>query len=219
MAVAPDASSSTSSNSATSVTLSHTNNGDLLEVGVAVNNPSDVVTGATYAGVAMTRVRMDTTTYIYKLVAPATGANNIVVSLSSASPVAVFGQSFTGVDQTTPNDADSGSFNISKASPQSDNITVSAGGYAFDVMWGNTNNTMTRGGSQVLVGTEQSFGIGINACRADASYLSAATSMSWSWASGARAAGHSVVAIKSAAAAGGFFSRWYYDMIPGRGNV
>jgi len=64
--------------------------------------------GVTYNGVAMTQLvtRTDPNTVqlaLYGLVAPATGAHNLVLSVSSTSAqIFVYGASYTGVHQTTP---------------------------------------------------------------------------------------------------------------------
>lgn len=94
---------------ATSFTRSHTCSGDnrILLVGVWQGSNSDLVTGVTYAGVAMTRVDVQALasggnghTYLYYLIAPATGANNIVVSLSSSINGSIQAVSYTGAAQS-----------------------------------------------------------------------------------------------------------------------
>lgn len=118
MAVAFDAVSSgggTSQSGNGTITLSHTCTGSnlLLIVGVANDaGGSAGVSGITYNGTSMTALasinNSDSFANIlintYYLIAPSTGANNIVVT-RSGSPVtnsSVCGISFTGVDQTTP---------------------------------------------------------------------------------------------------------------------
>ena len=73
------------------------------------NVGAGTVTGVTYAGVALTQLastlNFDTGQgdgKLWRLIAPATGANNLVVTLSSDRPTAVSAVSFSGADQTTP---------------------------------------------------------------------------------------------------------------------
>lgn len=112
MAIAYDASSSLNASawsSGSSFTWSHTCSGSnrYLIVGVFVANGTDIVSGVTYNGVAMTRINTGVKnpaqerTYLYGLTAPATGDNDIVVTLSTSNSfVAAAGVSYTGVKQT-----------------------------------------------------------------------------------------------------------------------
>ena len=104
----------------TSLTWSHTCTGSnlVLIVGTSVESDSSghtaqTISGITYNGVALSHVRSDyitdNGTELWYLIAPATGAHNIVVT-----PTAVVdglfgaGLSFTGVDQTNPIDNNDG---------------------------------------------------------------------------------------------------------------
>jgi peptidoglycan/xylan/chitin deacetylase (PgdA/CDA1 family) len=111
MAVAFDA--GTNGNGATS--FSHTvgagGTNRYLIVGVGYNGSQAVVpSGITYAGVAMTLLHRSAlsgvlTSESWGLVAPATGANNVVTTWSGAQPGTAEGAaSFTGVDQSVPTD-------------------------------------------------------------------------------------------------------------------
>ncbi len=111
MAIAYDTSASGNA-AATSLTYSHTCTGTnlILYVGVFIISGADQVTGVTYGGVAMTRVDyvlVDTNvgTYLYQLVAPSTGANNVVVSMSTSLTVQGSSSSFTGAAQSGQPDA------------------------------------------------------------------------------------------------------------------
>lgn len=111
MAIAIDA-TSTGSASATSVTVSHTCTGSdrILLVGVWAQINSDVVTGVTYAGTAMTLVNsvINASTeavYLFILVNPASGANNIVMSKTGIDLGYVLGVSYTGAKQSAQPDA------------------------------------------------------------------------------------------------------------------
>src|SRR3990167_11248949 len=99
---------STAKGTASSLTFSHTCTGSnlYLKVTVGVNFTDSDVTGVTYNGVALTLLRALENTmrdeYWY-LIAPATGAHDIVVSFAGASREKVCNaESYTGVHQTTP---------------------------------------------------------------------------------------------------------------------
>ncbi len=90
---------------------SHTATGSnlLLLVAVALNSTSDLVTGVTYNGVALTRLAMAVASggtrrvYLYALVAPVAGTHTVVVSYSSTpNHFAAAAVTYSGVDQTTP---------------------------------------------------------------------------------------------------------------------
>lgn len=81
-----------------------------LFVSVMLNGTNDYVTGVTYGGVAMTKVDSQVTAttyihYVYVLAAPASGANNVVVSTSASCNIFSSCVSYSGVDQTTPSEA------------------------------------------------------------------------------------------------------------------
>lgn len=101
----------TSGAPATSHTISHTCTGSnrLLLVGFYKSNTADDVTGITYAGVAMTRVQTSSFSasraYLYAIMAPATGANNIVISISASRSIEAVNTSYTGCNQDYTPDA------------------------------------------------------------------------------------------------------------------
>lgn len=104
--IAFDAAAVGSSGGTTALTFSHTCSGAdrILFVEVVPSFNTDIVTGVTYNGVAMTRLGTGATganyrNYIYALIAPATGANNVVVSLSSSKEIRASSASYTGVNQ------------------------------------------------------------------------------------------------------------------------
>lgn len=106
MAVAFDAKANGSANPGTSVTYAHTvgvGSDRLLILGISTNATTDKVTTVTYNGVNMNRLttqQADTTNfflYLYYLLAPATGANNVVVNVSSSEAVFCASVSYTGV--------------------------------------------------------------------------------------------------------------------------
>ncbi len=106
MAIAFD-SASGANITGTSLTFSHTCSGSdrALLVHYVTDASGDAVTGITYAGVPMTfigRVQSPSGrwTGLYYLAAPATGANNIVVTNSASSYTEANAASYTGVKQT-----------------------------------------------------------------------------------------------------------------------
>ena len=120
-AIAFDAASeghNTSSSEVTSLTVSHTvvsNTNGILVVGgnmLDTTYPFPTVSTMTYAGQSMTFIARlkqpnDATARVsselWYIKAPATGANNIVITFSaSVRGVVAGGMSYTGVDQTTP---------------------------------------------------------------------------------------------------------------------
>ena len=70
----------------------------------------DIVSGATYNGVAMTRLNSILSSsgqriYFFYIIAPATGANNVVVTTSVNSTPSIRSSSFTGAKQSAFPDA------------------------------------------------------------------------------------------------------------------
>jgi hypothetical protein len=148
--IAVDATTSTTANSGSSVTLSHTISGSnrLLLVGVSsgcfTSYTRRTVTSVTWNGASLTQVGavdQATTPYrarveVWALKAPATGTDNVVVnldgSLSSYYQVVVGVMSFTGVDQATPY-ANQTSTSGTSANP-SLTITSASGEMAYAVI-------------------------------------------------------------------------------------
>ena len=95
--------------SGTSLTTAFNNvAGDALTVGVRINSTSETVSGVTYSAVGMTKLAGSPVTnagggarnYIWYLIAPATGSNNVVVTTSGAVQIIAGAVSFSGADQT-----------------------------------------------------------------------------------------------------------------------
>lgn len=78
----------------------------ILFVGVEIESGSDLITGVTYNGVSMTLVDKQVNgsnneyCYLFYLIAPATGANNVVVSASGSTSIGSLASSYTGVRQS-----------------------------------------------------------------------------------------------------------------------
>lgn len=109
MSIARDTNTGIVSANNGSFTFSHTCSGTdrlLIVVLTARGGASDTISGVTYNGVAMTRIRAKDHSsstewiYIYALLNPATGSNTVSVT-KSASNVSYWGAvSYTGVDQS-----------------------------------------------------------------------------------------------------------------------
>jgi hypothetical protein len=108
MAIAFNAETQSSASTVTSLTFAHTCAGSdrFLIVGCSSLSPGDLITGVTFNGVAMTLATKNVLgaagerdLYIYYLVNPPTGAQNVVVSASGTTTLAGFACSYTGVRQ------------------------------------------------------------------------------------------------------------------------
>jgi hypothetical protein len=148
MAIAFDAQSNSGAPgwgaSATTLTWSHTCTGSnrILIVGAYGYMASGgliAITGVTYNGVALTKIAgingtadaLNQNTELWYLIAPATGANNIVITwASSVQFKSGSGMSYTDVDQTSPIDSSatgqSGSTGSASATSQTLTTTVVA---------------------------------------------------------------------------------------------
>jgi len=106
MPVAVDA--VTSGTSSGSPTVSHTCSGSDRVLYVLIAERYDTaLTGVTYNGVALTSIHQAnngnlSTTNVWRLIAPASGANNVVISQSASHDLAYTILSVTGADQSTP---------------------------------------------------------------------------------------------------------------------
>lgn len=96
----------------TSLTWSHTCTGSdrILFVGAFGDFATDAITGATYAGAAMTlvdkrQITGDRWVYLFYRIAPATGANNVVVSANASIAIGGDSASYTGAKQSGQPDA------------------------------------------------------------------------------------------------------------------
>jgi hypothetical protein len=117
MAIAFDNATDGGNATATSLTFSHTcGSGSSRVLLVGFNGDSiggaDDITGVTYGGVSMSPLAKvtvaasgDRITYMYGLIAPATGANNVIISASSSHVLQGGASSYTGAKQTGLPDA------------------------------------------------------------------------------------------------------------------
>lgn len=116
MAIA-DMATATSDGTGTSLTYAHTVGGTTdLAIWVAVDDfrspTSADPSGITYAAGALTRLSgydagggNDNKVSVWRRAAPSTGANNVIVTHAQSHDITAMSISYSGVDQTTPNDA------------------------------------------------------------------------------------------------------------------
>ena len=187
MSVALDAVSRSGDGYTSALTWSHTvgsASDRYLEVYATVRSSADKVTGATYNGVAMTRTDYVNNgafgIYKYGLVAPASGAHNVVISTWSANPIDGGAQSFSGIDQTTPVAASSNAQNGFGSSPFTPSaITIPSGGVGTSYISSldDKTNAFVVGGSATQ-SLQSDIGLDLVAM----SYrLGSGTTMPWSW--------------------------------------
>ena|SRR3990167_984727 len=207
MAIAVDATSQGEIASGTSLTVAHTCTGSNRALYVAVTaffSPPPTVT-ATYAGVAMTQKA--STLFgsgdaeritLLELVAPATGANNIVVTASGTAEIVLAALSLTGVDQTTPSGvgttvATDGvtSTSLVKVS-ETDDLVLDA------VAWYNQTITVGAGQTQQVLNNN---GASMDSIAISTEPGAASVTMSWSWAASENP-GQCAININQAAADG-----------------
>jgi hypothetical protein len=216
MAIGYDNSSlGSSAAGAASLTFSHTCgslvNG-LIVVLASYYNGANSITTITYNGVALTAVRRDNpagaaATEVWYLVAPASGANNVIITFGSGnsggSGVSAAAISLSGIDQASPIDGQNGSGAAAGGTSQSTSVTtVADSAWLLDIL--TEDKSPTVGGSQ----TQRQNALNTNGNRYYAASTrgpispAASTAMSWSFAAAGVAVSQSVVSVKPAAAAG-----------------
>jgi len=160
---------------ASSFSFSHTTSGSnrVLIVGVSIRNDlSQSVSTVTYAGSPLTFLRADTNgvsvrSELWYRVAPATGANTVVVTLSVSAKAAMGAISLTGVDQSTPIDANAGATGSGTA-PSVSVTTVTNNAWVVDAAafrsTANAEPTGTSGSGQTQrwSGYTESGGVSVN---------------------------------------------------------
>lgn len=119
MAIAYNSATGAFASGVVSLTFAHTITGSdtILFVG-ATGVDFEVVTGVTYAGTAMTLITKksavggtNNTIYLYYLINPTTGNNNVVISRSGTGYIGGVSASYTGVKQSSQPDAYASSTN------------------------------------------------------------------------------------------------------------
>ncbi len=142
---------------ATSLTYAHTvgtGSNRILFVGTW-GDTTDVITGATYAGVNMTLIGKvqcpaDRWAYLFYLVNPASGANNVVVSASTSIVIASQCASYAGVKQSGQPDASSTNTAAAVASYSQSVTTVAANCWAILFIRESAGRTTTAGANTVI---------------------------------------------------------------------
>jgi len=179
-----DAASNGSTNSGTSLTVSHTvatqrNRVLIVGIGTGGADPS----GVTYNSVAMTRFsgnnRNTTYSSLWYLIAPATGSNDIVVSLGSSARILCGGMSFYNINQSDPISNAAQDNGISKTS-SSVNVTTVVNSIAVDVCHHDKNETTAVGAGQTEQFDVQQATGSANGSTERATTTTTAMSHSWS---------------------------------------
>jgi len=161
MALAFDATSNSGSQSGvSSFSWSHTCTGTnlVLIVGVGMEDLTDadrVISSITYNGVSLTKIRSDDdttnniTTDLWYLINPTTGANTILVTMNAGTISTTLGGavSFSGADQTSPIEANTGT--TGTADPATLSVTtITDNAWVLATIFSSTLNTMTVTGVQ-----------------------------------------------------------------------
>lgn len=152
--IAFDAASSNSGNT-NSLSWLHTVSGAkrILIVGVSIRDTNMTVGGITYGGAPLTFIDAQNNgtncrVELWMRVAPATGANNVIVTLSGSTRVVGGAVSFTNVDQASPIDAGP-TFAVGNSTAPSVAVTiVTDNAWVMDNLAFNDNATDTVGPGQ-----------------------------------------------------------------------
>lgn len=153
MAIAFDSTTTSSLwSSVTSITFAHTCTGTNRILFVATANNLGVnVTGVTYNGVAMTQIGSSLSngapskSYLWYLIAPATGSNNVVVSLSGSASVIAKACSYTWVAQTWQPDSNSSTWPTTTTSFTTSTTTVADNSWLICAGMGRNGSAITAG--------------------------------------------------------------------------
>lgn len=189
---------------ATSVTFSYTTpagSNRVLYVGCLLyNTAANVISGVTYNAVSMVRsgtaIRANSLQYVtlFELVAPATGANNVVATADASSDIQCGAASFTGGDQTTPTSG----YKTATAffSDISEVVTCASSGMAVDLVYFGSGADPAYGMSQTLLWPQAHNNVGWGA-----TYYQA-TNPTMQWITSASSGGWAGMCINAAAAGG-----------------
>lgn len=211
MAIAVDAvSNSGDLTSVSSATWSHTTSGSnrILVVGANArgvkSDTNTTVTGVTYNGVALTKIRGDTSdsgdtfrgrSELWYLIAPATGAHNVVVTYTGTVTATGCGAiSLTGVIQGTGAiDAHNGATATTDTTPSVNVTVVASNCYLIDTIY-SRSDTLAKDASQTTIMAIASNGGGDDS--AMTYKVSPGTgSQTMAWTSGAEESALSAVSI------------------------
>jgi hypothetical protein len=162
-----DATSSGGYTGTTTLTVAHTvgtGSNRILVVGTSVqdaNHNSYPVTGITYAGVALIKIRSDEAvgnnrTEIWYLLNPTSGTNNIIMTTTGSLDKALVGVSFTGVAQGGIPDAQAGVVGTSTSSALN-LTTILDSAWTFHIVSTEASISSVSNGTEVGPITGQSF--------------------------------------------------------------
>ena len=215
MAIAYDAKSAASSKgwsqaSPVTLTFAHTCTGSNLILWVAVqvfwDSTIGSITTATYNGTAMTKyvdkLEGQLYTALYYLIAPTTGANNVVVTATVAGAATIddmFAQasSYTGVDQSTGVDAYGSGGGYGKTATASV-TTVADNCEVVDSVMKYAAGAVTKGASQTLLSSDASNSNGGSSYLTTLKTPAGSVSHTWTWAADADWS-HCAASFKAAA--------------------
>ena len=158
------------------------------------------VSSVTYGGVPLTRLRRDHNgvdgvyAEVWYRLAPAAGTQNIVVTLPTGVERLYSGAlAFSGVDQSNPVDAQTGSVVTGTHGSHADTVTtVTNNAWLVDAM--SALGPLTPGASQTARWSGGAQGVSTRGPISPPG----ATTMSWSWPSSGLASAHSVIALRPA---------------------
>lgn len=204
MAVALDATSQGTVSGAASLTISHTvgsgSNRYLLVAVICTNSTDYLAAGScTYGGVSMGSpvVTKDagasnTYTYVWGMVAPASGTANVVITPSGSAYLDCLVMSFTGVDQATPVAATAKDSTTQTSPGPTLTIALPTNGLIADFFTARaTGQTLTPGTNQTRAGTTIAGGVSTSS----GSTKTAAADMAWSGWAGSLALSTAAVAL------------------------
>jgi len=214
LAIALDNTSKGTVEGSTSLTVSHTVAGSnrVLYVYVCIWDATSPDTPtATYNGVSMTSLLSglqnvsagteNARTELFRLIAPATGTHDIVVTITNSQEIDLAAISLTGVHQTTPENTPTYT-EVDNAGSISQNVSSATDELVLDgvMYWADQSGAAVVGGGQTdRVHQTQ---VGDNNDVAISTEPGATTvTMSWTWASGVAYAAHIAWAVKPTAAA------------------
>jgi hypothetical protein len=185
-----DRATATSDTTGTSLTYAHSVSGSTdLAIWVYVDCFRSPTTsdpsGVTYAGAAMTKISNyaggtgnDNFMSLWRRAAPSTGANNVVVTFSQSHEIVSSSISYSGVDQTTPNDTPVNN-DVTVTNP-SHSITSATGDMVVDATgwWGGTGATPSGAGTERV---ENANLTGVNSLSVQDAPGAASVSVGWTY--------------------------------------
>lgn len=184
MAIAHDSSTAvTATLGVTTKTFSHTCSGSdrILWVAAGANTAAGDPTGITYAGNAMTKVNsvflQTTWVALWYIIAPATGANNVVITCTGTGNVTGGAMSFTGASQTSIPDSSAADTVQTTVVTSYSRSTTTVADNCFTVSSGRANGGLTiTGGANTTVTQPEVVAMGNYMIRSTAAHTPAGTS-------------------------------------------